>query len=119
MRLSVRLGCEKEERRTPQSVEVDIRLYYPVLSTASLKDEGDFACYDKISRLVLDLCSKKEFRLVEYLCTEIYHKIRPTLEKNIRIFVKITKCSLPVGFVLGGASFSYTDLPPGAWVIPE
>src|SRR5580693_9115958 len=92
MRLSVRLGCEKEERKTPQSVEVDIKLFYPDLTSASKSDEGDFACYDKISRLVQALCEKKEFRLVEYLGAEIYRKIRPTLGKDIKILVKVTKC---------------------------
>lgn len=117
--LLVRLGCEKEERKTPQPIEVDIKLFYPALTGASLSDKGDFACYDKISHLVKTLCEKKEFRLVEYLGTEIYRKIRPTLNKEIKILVKVTKCNLPVQFVLGGASFSYTDLPPFSWIIPE
>ncbi len=119
IRLSVRLGCEKQERATPQSVEVGVKLYYTALTSASLKDKGDFACYDKISRLIQELCEKDEFRLIEHLGYEIYRKIRGSLAQEIRIWVKVTKCGLPVGFVLGGASFSYTDLPPHSWVVPE
>ncbi len=117
--LSVRLGCEKEERKTPQAVEVDIKLFYPSLTKASKTDQDDFACYDKISRLVWKLCEKKEFRLIEYLGAEIYRTIRPTVAKEVKILVKITKCNLPVSFVLGGASFTYSDLPPFSWIVPD
>lgn len=119
IRLSARLGCEKEERATPQCVEVDVKLYYPALPVASMKDKGDFACYDKLSRSIQKLCDEKEFRLIEFLGHEIYRKVRKDVPEEIKIQVKITKCSLPVSFVLGGASFSYSDLPPFSWVIPD
>lgn len=119
IRLIVKLGYEKEERTTPQPIEIDIKLYFPDLSDVNRKDDGDFICYDKMSHLIKDLCDSKEFRLIEYLGTEIYNVIRPTVANEIKIKVKITKCILPVSFIMGGASFSYTDLPPGSWVIPE
>ncbi|HEU5047872.1 MAG TPA: dihydroneopterin aldolase [Rickettsiales bacterium] len=119
MRLSVRLGYEKEERALAQSVDVDIKLYYPGLTEACRSDDGDYSCYDKLSRKIQQLCESKEFRLIEYLCTEIYNTARGELAQDIKIRVTVTKCGLPVGFVLGGASFSHTDLPPFSWVVPE
>lgn len=119
LRLTVHLGYENGERKTPQPVEVDIKLFFPELTEASINDDGNFSCYDKISHVIKKLCDEKEFRLIEYLGKEIYNAIRPTVDNEVKIMVKITKCGLPVSFVLGGASFSYTDLPPFSWVVPE
>jgi FolB domain-containing protein len=119
IRLSVKLGCEKEERKNPQAVDVDIKFFFPALTTANLKDKGEFLCYDKISNKIKDVCEKREFRLIEYLGTEIYHMIRKDINPDIKIVTKVTKIGLPVAFILGGASFLYTDLPPFSWVVAE
>lgn len=112
------LGCEKEERVTLQPVEIDLTFFFPEPPEASVKDSGIFACYDKISQSVRALCEKREFRLIEYLGMEIYRIVRGQVTPDICIAVKATKCSLPVAFILGGASFSHCDLPPFSWVAP-
>jgi len=119
MRLAVKLGYEKEERRARQPVEVDIQFFFPTLIEASFKDKGDFICYDKISHLVEKLCTKKEFRLIEFLGTEIYRAVRAVTAPEIKIAVKPTKCQVPIEFILGGASYAYSDLPPFSWVAPH
>ncbi len=116
--LSIRLGCEPEERKTPQPVEVDITFFFPSLTEASLKDTGEFVCYDKISHMVSNACGQREFRLIEFLGTEIHRMVRVAVAPEIKISVTVTKCNLPVEFVRGGASYSYSDLPPFAWVTP-
>lgn len=118
IRLGVRLGCEKEERAQAQHVEVDLAFYAPELAEPSLADKGDFICYDKISNALDAMCKGKEFRLIEYLCVEMFNKVRSMAPQEVKIALTVTKCQIPVSFVLGGASFSYTDLPPFSWTPP-
>ncbi len=118
IRLGVRLGCEKEERAQAQHVEVDLAFYSPALAEPSHADKGDFICYDKLSHALEAMCKGKEFRLIEYLCLQIYDKARSMAPADVKISVCVTKCQIPVSFVLGGASFSYTDLPPFSWTPP-
>lgn len=118
LRLSVHLGCEKEERVTPQPVEVSIRFYYPAIPAPALRDEGEYECYDKISASIRRMCANKEFRLIEFLCMQVYEVARKAVKKDVKIWVSLTKCNLPVPEVLNGASYLYTDLPPGAWTVP-
>ncbi len=118
IRLGVRLGCEKEERAQIQHVEVDLAFYTPDLAEPSFADKGDFICYDKISNALEAMCRGREFRLIEYLCVQLFDKVRGMTPNGVRIALKVTKCQIPVPFVLGGASFSYTDLPPFSWTPP-
>ena len=118
IRLAVRLGCEKEERAQVQHVEVDLAFFFPALGEPSLADKGDFICYDKISHALQAMCQNKEFRLIEYLCMQMYDVLRARVPQEVKIALRLTKCQIPVAFVLGGASFSYTDLPPFSWAPP-
>lgn len=118
IRLGVRLGYSAEERLQQQPVEVDVSFFFPALGEPSHKDEGDFICYDKISRALEAACKEREFRLIEYLAMELYHIIRQRVADEVRISIRLTKCQIPVAFVQGGASFTYSDLPPFSWVPP-
>jgi FolB domain-containing protein len=118
VRLGVRLGCEKEERAQLQHVQVDVAFFAPALSAPAIEDKGDFICYDKVSQALEAMCKDKEFRLIEYLCKEMYDKVRHMTPEEVKISLRVTKCQIPVPFVLGGASFAYTDLPPFSWTPP-
>lgn len=118
IRLGTRLGCEKEERAQAQHVEVDLAFYAPALAEPSLADKGDFICYDKISNALEAECKQNEYRLIEYLCLQLFNTVRSMTPQEVKIALRVTKCQIPVSFVLGGASFSYTDLPPFSWIPP-
>lgn len=116
--LSVRLGCGEDERAKPQAVEVDVDFYFPSVTQASLTDEGDFICYGKLSEAFAAYCEQKEFKLIEFLGLELYNVARGHAPSEVKIALKLTKCKVPVNIILGGASFSYTDLPPNAFIPP-
>ncbi len=118
VRLDVALGCEPEERANPQAVEVNVAFFFPEVTNASYKDSGDFVCYGKLSFALQKMCEGKEFRLIEYLGMEMYQVARNTTPLEVKITLTLTKCDVPVDFVHGGASFSYTDVPPFSWTPP-
>lgn len=116
--LAVRLGFGKEERVTPQPVEVDVSFFFPAVTEASKSDNGDFICYDKLSHAFKDLCADREFKLIEFLCMELYQVARKAAPPEVKITLRLTKCEVPVEFIHGGASFTYTDIPPFSWTPP-
>jgi FolB domain-containing protein len=118
IRLSVRLGYEKEERVQAQHVEVDLAFFFPSLTEPNLSDKGDFICYDIISHALKTMCESKEFHLIEYLCMQMYEMLRARVTPEVKIALKLTKCQVPIPFVLAGASFSYSDVPPFSWTPP-
>lgn len=121
LRLSVRLGEHAAERERPQPVEISLRFYFPELPPAC-GDDGDlFLCYDKIAQEIINYTCSREFRLIEYLTMEIYALVKEhlavslpeTLRNDTRIWLMTHKCIPPVPAILGGTSFTYTDLPEG------
>lgn len=119
VRLDVHLGFGDEERSVKQAIEVDVAFYFPALTEASYTDKGDFVCYDKISRAFKQLCEERQFNLIEYLGKELYNVARSSTPPEVKITLRLNKCKILLPFVLGGASFSYTDLPPFSWTPPD
>jgi FolB domain-containing protein len=123
LQLAVHLGVESAERVHSQAVEIDLTFYFPQPLPGTLKDGGQYLCYDQISHAIKALCEGREFQLLEYLGTEIYccvHDMlaQKALTKDIKIGLGVTKCNLPIDFVHGGASYRFSDLPPFSWVPP-
>jgi FolB domain-containing protein len=118
VRVPVRLGLTPEERAAAQPVEMDLRFYMPDIPAYARKDEGDFICYGKITQRIVQVCSAGEFRLIEYLAMEVYRMLRAQVHEDVKIWLRALKCQVPVAQVLNGASYTYTDLPPNAWVAP-
>lgn len=122
LRLSVNLGAGVAEREKPQPLEVDLRFYFPDPPACTADDSrDDFICYDQICQAILDFTGKDEFRLIEYLGTQIHAVVRKDLLRQagaqaeaIKVWVKLHKCVPPVPYMLGGAEYIYSDLPPEA-----
>lgn len=115
LRLSVKLGLEEGERLKAQPVEIDVRFYFPKLPAACKTDEGDFLCYDDICAAITECVTRREFKLIEYLALEIFNLVRGQVKDDtVKIGIRLLKCVPPVPNMLGGASFTYSDLPPGA-----
>lgn len=114
LHLAARLGCEAAERVTPQTVEVDVRFYFTDLPDCAYTDGDDFICYDAIAGVIQGVVAAKEYRLIEHLGYSIYNALRAAQREDVKIWLRVHKVQIPVPFVLGGASFTYTDLPDGA-----
>lgn len=123
LRLSVHLGVGKAEREKPQPVDLNAHFYFQSLPQCALDDEAEqFICYDTISQALSAYVQGKEFRFIEYLCMDLHRVIRHHLDEQLTesfsrfvgLSVQIHKCAAPVPFMLGGASFTFSDLPADA-----
>lgn len=123
LRLGVRLGVSEQERLQPQAVEMDARFYFEELPDCAVDDETEsFICYDVICNQLLDYVAGKEFRFVEYLALDLHRVIRSHLDEqlgdekshSVKLWIRLLKCNPHVPAMLGGAAFSYSDLPPDA-----
>jgi FolB domain-containing protein len=121
LRLAVRLGCEAPERKNPQPVEAEARVYFPTKPTCVTDDNGKFIDYAGLCSCISEVAEHAEFKLLEYLAGESFKALRRYLddegEKDAKLWLKLTKCAAPVAYLEGGASFVLTDLPAGASVV--
>ncbi len=121
LRLGVNLGEGAAEREKAQPVEVDIKLFFPEQPAACADDGQEFLCYDKLCTEIISYVETREFRLIEFLTMEIYAltkkhiaNVMPGVNANDTcVWLRIHKCVPPVPAILGGTSFTYTDLPEG------
>lgn len=119
LKAEVRLGVSAEERAAPQEVEIDVRFYLPSPPAAATDDDGKYICYHSLGQKIHALCAQREYRLIEYLAHEIYRLLRGKVPEEVKLWVKLRKLHLPLSYMEGGASYSFTDLPAPAWVVPE
>ncbi len=115
----VHLGVGKEERQIPQKISIDIRFYLPQLMSSSVRDDGEYICYHGISEKIYALCISKEYRLIEYLTQEVYRLVRKETAEAVKIWIRLYKTRILLPYVENGTSYTYTDLPPFSWVVPE
>jgi FolB domain-containing protein len=116
--VKVSLGVTQEERSRPQDVRIDVRFYLPAAPAAATDDEAKYICYHGIGEKVKALCARKPYRLIEYLTHEIYRLLRGAVPRQVKIGITLTKPVIGLASARGGASYTYTDLPPAAWVAP-
>jgi FolB domain-containing protein len=121
LRLAVRLGYEAPERRTPQPVEADIRLYFADAPACVGDDHGSFIDYAGVCSRVSDAVARDEFHLLEYLTGTLFRTVRSYVDSKggaeVKIWLRLTKCAAPVPYLEGGASFVMTDLPANATIV--
>ena len=121
LKFDVNLGFYDDERAGLQPVEVSMRLYFPEAPKATTDDEGQFFDYAPLCVAITELLTSKPYRLVEYMATEVFKLARAFVDErggaDIKIWVLFTKCTPPVQHLEGGASFIYSDLPPGSTTI--
>lgn len=121
LQLAVHMGWEAPERRKPQPVDVDIRLYFPKAPACTLDDNGSFIDYDGLCNGIHKLVETREFRLIEFMATYLLGHIRSYVDAtgnhDVKIWLCLTKASPPVPHLMGGAGFVTSDLPADATFI--
>lgn len=122
LQLAVHMGWEAPERRKPQPVEVDIRLYFPEKPACTSDDNGSFIDYDGLCNGIHKLVSDKEYRLIEYMAHSLHDFVRAYVDATgnpeVRVWLALTKLLPPVPHLVGGATFVTSDLPADATFIP-
>jgi dihydroneopterin aldolase len=115
LQLAVHLGYYEAERRTPQPVEVNARLYFPGAPICTQDDYAKFIDYAKLAEIMQRVVAAKEFRLIEFLTMEMFTALRAFLDTQPapepKLWLRVTKLNTPVPNLNGGASFTTSDLP--------
>ncbi len=118
LQLAVHMGWEAPERRKPQPVDVDIRLFFPTAPDCVDNDNGSFIDYDGLCNGIHKLVETAEFRLIEYMASHLLKHVRAYVDatgnKEVRIWLSLTKAAPPVPHLMGGAGFVTSDLPADA-----
>lgn len=111
LRISAKLGVTKEERNKPQDIDVSFRFHLQGIPKACETDNiEDTVCYHKISDLITEICSKKEFKLLEYLCYLVYKEVRKKVAQDIKIWVLVEKLTPEIEGLVGSSSFEFSDI---------
>jgi FolB domain-containing protein len=108
--LPVTLGWTAAERRQKQTVSVEIAIQRATPPRSCKTDRlNDTVCYAALIRYLQKSVADREFHLLEYLTTEIFHLLRKILPKTAKLQVSVTKFPSLEGLA-GGVSFSYGQL---------
>ena len=107
--LDINLGVGNEERNIKQKVKVSFKLFYKATPSGCSSDNlNDTICYSEISEIIRKYCHDKEFKLLEFLCKEIYLQIKTLAPAGVKVWV-ITEKNPPM-YNVETTSFEYTDL---------
>jgi len=103
--LSLNIGLFEEERATPQPISISVKIFFKDIPKGCVSDEIEGTiCYDKICQKIKEIANKKEYKLLEHLCHEIFIQIKQLITPH-KISVSVTKLTPPVSG-LESASFS-------------
>lgn len=109
-KLNVFLGWSDQERQYEQTVIVDIDIHFPHPPKACETDHlGDTACYHTLLDLIHDKTHTRHFRLIEHLAQTIFRIVEPSLPKQTKLAVSVTKHPAIEG-LSGGVSFRYGNI---------
>lgn len=121
LRMMAHLGWQAPERSVRQPVTVDMRLYFPSALVALSDDDGGFLDYHGLCKTIQAQIESREFRLIEFMASELFAAARAFADAHqcddVRIWLRLRKCTPPVEYLENGASFVMSDLPEGATTI--
>lgn len=104
------LGCSDEERAIKQEIQIHLELNYHEIPRGCHSDLlEDTICYEKLRKIINEVCCSKKFRLIEHLGHKCYLDLKSVLPKNCDILIQIHKLKPPVQGLTKGAVFSIGD----------
>ncbi len=124
LRLMVNLGRWDDERAERQPIEVTVKLHFPSLPEAYYTDDNDDVfCYDNLATDIKTFVADRQFNLIEYLTQELHKLTRANIvtqrgedyAAGVWVTVHLNKCDPPIDGLMGGSSFTFTDLPEGLY----
>ena len=108
MLLKVKLGLTDREKDIPQDIKISFKLFFPDAPKACESDNiNDTICYYEIFKAIKEHCAQNSYRLLEYLCHQLYKEIRKMADSSIKIWIKIEKCNPPIEGFDGVTAFEY------------
>ena len=120
-RMQVHLGFYEEERNQLQTVEFNIRMYFPEAPPCALDDHGRFLDYGALCAALSAWARSREFRLIEFMGMEAFRYVRDYMDGkeyvHVKLWLQLIKCDPPIEGLQGGTSFIHCDLPMGATAV--
>lgn len=109
----VSLGCLPDERAVPQEVRVHVEFRFFQAPTAVHSDAlAETLCYADLSEALKDVCTGREFKLIEKLALDFHKRIQTFLETSsipeasrILFAVTVHKVAPPVPEIKGGTFY--------------
>ena len=121
LRLDAFLGFYDDERARQQPVEICLRLYFPQPPAYALDEKLKFLDYAVLCKAIKDYIDARNFRLIEFMTSEIFNHVRSFLNErglgDAKIWFSLNKVAAPVPGLTGGAAYTQSDLPPDATVV--
>ena len=102
-----RVGVSEEERRTPQTLQVDVRLTPLVTSDYAADDLATTVDYGAVAGVVVATAAERPYRLLERLSTEIADRLWAAADLA-ELHVTVRKPAPPVGSPAAAAAVQVT-----------
>lgn len=110
LQVNTRLGFGEGERSKLQTITCDLSITMPKLPESANDDHSpDYICYAKLAKLIVKHCKNREFRLLEYLCNELYKLLKDKVPKGCKLYIKITKLHPAMNYHADSASCEIKD----------
>lgn len=110
LRQPVRLGCEAEERQSPQFVRFDVKIRFESRPVGCISDSlRDTVCYADLSDRLQKVCRLTEYHLIEKLCWDSYQSLKKQLPEGALLWIKVHKERPPIPHENQGTSFILGD----------
>ena len=114
LQVAAHIGFYASERAKKQTVEISFRLYFPEAPVCATDDEAEFVDYGTLCKVLTDFIASHQFNLVEFMGSELFRHLREYLDGRncgyVKLWLCLNKIAAPVPGLLGGASFSVSDL---------
>ena len=111
LKLSLHLGVTVEERKKPQTIKATFKLYQSTNSECCNNDDSkEYICYADLAVKIREYCNSREFKLLEYLCFQVYKLIKSNIPKSVHVYVMIEKLDPKIEGSKCIAKCEYSDL---------
>lgn len=92
VKVGVYLGVTEEERASLQYIDIRFEFQNTGVQECMVDDNAnDYVCYQKVVQSIFNKFYKKEVRLLEYICYEVYKLIKLHLSVESKINVCVQK----------------------------
>lgn len=108
--LAVHLGCGPEERAETQEVRMSVEFRFLQTPVAERSDDlTDTICYARASAILKEICTGREFHLIEHMAFECENALRRMVEGRAQLALRVHKVRPPVPGLLGGTQYICGD----------
>jgi len=110
LQVYIKIGVPDLERERPQKITISFKLYQG--ESESLEDDNSdrYNCYATIAKEIKKYCISREFKLLEFLCFQLYKVIKAHSHKSTKVYVKVEKHDIQYEYMQFNAKAEYSDL---------